>query len=307
MRRWARIVSGAGAGPIVDAHHHIWRLADLPWLSGPPVPRIFGEHDAIRRDYPVEEYRAEATAAGVVRSVYVQTNWAQARAVDEVAWAQSVADRHGFPHAIVGFADLAAPDVEATLDAMAAFPGLRGVRQQLHWHARDLYRFAGRPDLANDPAWRRGLAAVGRRGLLFELQVFAGQMAGAARLARDFPDVTLVLLHAGMLEDRSAAGWALWRQGMRALAACPSVVVKLSGLGTFVRRCAADLWRPVIEETVALFGPDRCMFGSNFPIEKLWTTYAEVVDVVAASLAGLDAPGRAAVWHDTARRVYRLA
>ena len=291
---------------IVDAHHHIWRMADLPWLSGPPVPRIFGEYDAIRRDYSIEEYVAEATRAGVVQSVYVQTNWPPVRAVEEVAWVQSVADRHGFPHAIVGFADLAAPDVEATIDALCAFPGLRGVRQQLHWHVDRRFRFAERPDLVNDPAWRRGLAAVGRRGLLFELQVFAGQMADSARLARDFPDLPLVLMHAGMLEDRSPAGWTHWREGMHALAACPNIVVKLSALGTFVRACAMDLWRPVIEETVAMFGPERCMFGSNFPVEKLWTSYADIVAVTAACLAHLGERDQAAIWRDTAARVYRL-
>lgn len=292
--------------PIIDAHHHIWRLADLPWLSGPTVPRIFGDYDAIRRDYAIEEYVAEATRAGVVRSVYVQTNWPPARTVDEVAWVQAVADRTGFPHAIVGFADLAAADVEETLDALCAFPRLRGIRQQLHWHREPRYRFAARPDLVADSAWRRGIAAVARRGLLFELQVFAGQMAESARFARDFPDLTLVLLHAGMLEDRSAAGWAEWRSGMQALAACPNVVVKLSGLGTFVHACALDLWRPVIEETVAMFGADRCMFGSNFPVEKLWTSYADVVAVTDASLARLSDGERAAVWHDTASRVYRV-
>jgi predicted TIM-barrel fold metal-dependent hydrolase len=291
---------------IVDAHHHIWRLADLPWLSGPTVPRIFGEYGAIRRDYPIEEYLGEARAAGVVKSVYVQTNWPVDRAVDEVAWVQAVADRHGYPHAIVGFADLADPEVESTLDRMTAFRGLRGIRQQLHWHDNPLYRFAARPDLMNDTAWRRGLGAVGRRGLVFELQIFADQMADGARLARDFPGLTFALMHAGMLEDRRPAGWARWREGMRALAACPNVVVKISGLGTFEHRCAVDLWRPVIEETLTLFGAERCMFGSNVPVEKLWATYAEVVAAVRESLAGLSADERRAVWHDTAARVYRL-
>jgi predicted TIM-barrel fold metal-dependent hydrolase len=295
-----------GVTPIVDAHHHVWRVADLPWLSGPPVPRIFGEYEAIRRDYPIEEYLADATAAGVVQSVYVQTNWPPDRAVDEVAWVQSVADRHGFPHGIVGFADLAASDVEETLDRLCRFPNLRGIRQQLHWHPRTLYRFADRPDLMNDPAWRRGLAAVGHRGLLFELQVFASQMPDSVRLAHDFPDLTLVLMHAGMLEDRSPDGWAHWRTGMRALAACPNVVVKLSGLGTFVRRATVEAWRPVIEETLAMFGAERCMFGSNFPVEKLWASYEEIVRVVDSCLGQASAHERAATWHGTARRVYRL-
>ena len=130
----------------------------------------------------------------------------------------------------------------------------------------------------NDTAWRKGLDEVRRRGLMFELQVFASQMPDAVKLVRDYPDVTFVLLHAGMLEDRSDAGWARWRAGMQQLAACPNVVVKLSGLGTFDRACSAERWRPVIEATIDLFGPDRCMFGSNFPIEKLWTDYASSRD-----------------------------
>jgi predicted TIM-barrel fold metal-dependent hydrolase len=292
--------------PLVDAHHHIWRLADLAWLQGPPQPRIFGEYAPIRRDYPIEEYMAEARVAGVARSVYVQTNWPAGREDEEVAWVQSVADRHGFPHAIVGYADLGDPGVGTVLDRMMKHSRLRGIRQQLHWHEKPLYRFAARPDLVDDEGWRRGLAEVARRGLLFELQVFAGQMEAGARLARDFPRATFVLMHAGMLEDRSPDGWTRWRSGMRALAAAPNVHVKLSGLGTFARACSTELWSPVIRETVELFGPERCMLGSNFPIEKLWTSYAEVVRVTVESLSGLSAGDQRAVLHDTAARVYRL-
>jgi predicted TIM-barrel fold metal-dependent hydrolase len=292
--------------PLVDAHHHIWRQADLAWLQGPPQPRIFGEYAAIRRDYPIEEYMAEAPAAGVVRSVYVQTNWPAGREEEEVAWVQAVADRHGFPHAIVGYADLAAPAVGAALDRMTKHSRLRGIRQQLHWHEKDLYRFAARPDLMDDPVWRSGLVEVARRGLLFELQVFAGQMEASARLVRDFPQATFVLMHAGMLEDPSPDGWTRWRAGMRSLAAAPNVCVKLSGLGTFPRACSVELWGPVIRETVELFGPARCMFGSNFPIEKLWTTYEEVVRVTTECLAGLSGGEQRAVLHDTATRLYRL-
>ncbi len=270
------------------------------------MPRIFGDYQALRRDYPIEEYLADATREGVVASVYVQVNVAPRKEIDEVAWVQSIADRTGFPHAIVGYADLVAPGLADTLDRAQAHANLRGIRQQLHWHETPLYRFAARPDLMNDPAWRAGLRALETRGLSFDLQVFAGQMADAARLAHDFPGVTFVLQHAGMLEDRSADGWARWRHGMRRLADCPNVVAKLSGLGTFEHACSVALWRPVIEETVALFGADRCLFGSNFPIESLWTRYADVVAVTRACLSGCTAAERRAIFHDTARRVYRL-
>ncbi len=291
---------------ILDSHHHIWRLANLPWLAGPPVPRIFGDYAALRRDYPVDEFMATVRPAGVVKSVYVQVNVAPGREVDEVAWVQSVADRHGFPHGIVGYADLAAADVAAVLDRERTHKNLRGIRQQLHWHETPLYRFAPRPDLMNDPAWRRGLREVEARGLLFELQVFASQMADAARLAREHPDLQLVLLHAGMLEDRSPAGWTAWRTGMRALAGCPNVAVKLSGLGTFEHRCSVELWRPVVSETVAMFGPERCLFGSNFPIESLWTTYDRLVAVMRQCLDDLPPAAQRAVFYDNAARFYRF-
>jgi len=115
-----------------------------------------------------------------------------------------------------------------------------------------------------------------------------------------------VLLHAGMLEDRSPDGWARWRRGMAALAACPNVVTKLSGLGTFEHRCASALWRPVVEETIALFGAARCLFGSNFPIESLWTSYDALIAVMQDCLSGCNAAERRAIWFDNAQRIYGL-
>ena len=294
------------AEPIIDAHHHIWQLAKTPWLQGPPVPRIFGAYEPLRRDYPIEEYIGEARACGVTKSVFVQVNVAPHEEVDEVAWVQSVADRAGLPQAITAFADLAADDVANVLDREIAAGNVRAVRQQIHWHEKPLYRFAARPDVMNDAAWRRGLAEVAKRGLAFELQVFASQMANAAALVRAFPGTTFVLMHAGMLEDRSPSGWAAWRAGMKQLAAHENVVTKLSGLGTFERACSVALWRPVIEETLALFGAGRCLFGSNFPIEKLWTSYAALIDVVQSCLDRCTAAERRAVLHDSAARVYGI-
>jgi predicted TIM-barrel fold metal-dependent hydrolase len=294
------------SGPIVDAHHHIWRVADVPWLNGPILPRIFGDYTPIKRDYLAEEFMRDLRVANVEQSVYVQCNWANEQAVDEVAWVQSVADAKGFPHGIVGFADLADPNVGATIDAQRAYKNLRGVRQQLHWHEKPLYTFAERPDLFDDPAWRAGLREVERRGLLFELQIFPSQMEGAARLAREYPSLTFVLMHAGMLEDRSPAGITAWRKGLQAMAACPNVVTKLSGLGTFVRRSSVDLWQPVVAEALAQFGPKRCIYGSNFPVEKLWTSYGELVAVMRACLAGLSENDQRDVLYANAKRIYKL-
>jgi predicted TIM-barrel fold metal-dependent hydrolase len=290
--------------PIIDAHHHIWRAARTPWLSGPMQPRIFGEYAAIRRDYTIHEYLEDARPSGVAKSVYIQINVAPGDEVEEVAWTQSVGETHGFPHGVVGYADLSSPDVGDTLDRQQAHSRLRGIRQQLHWHENPLYRFAARPDIMSDAAFRNGFRALAARGLLFELQVFSNQMRDAAQLVQAFPGVTFVLLHAGMPEDRSSDGRKRWQEGMQLLAANPNVCVKLSGLGTFTHTCSVELWKPIVEETLDFFGPARCLFGSNFPIEKLWTGYRELVAVMQGCLAGLSRHERRSVLHDNAQRIY---
>jgi len=290
----------------VDAHHHIWRQADLPWLSGPMQPRIFGPYEPIRRDYPIEEYLADVASSGVTRSVYVQTNWANDRFQDETAWVQQTADEHGWPHAIVSFADFSADDVRPQLDRLARYGLVRGTRMQLHWHENPLYRFAARPDLCVEPTIQRNVAQLADYGWSFDLQVFAAQMTGAAELAGACPNVTFILQHAGMLEDLSPQGRAAWREGMAKLARCPNVVCKLSGLGTFIHRNDAAHVAGILNETILLFGADRCMFGSNFPIEKLWTSYRELVNAYRVAAASLRSEQRDALFGGTAMRVYRL-
>ena len=131
-------------------------------------------------------------------------------------------------------------------------------------------------------------------------------MADAAALAADNPDIIFVLQHAGMLEDLSAEGRAAWRDGMKRLADQENIVSKLSGLGTFIHRNDAAHIADVVLQTVALFGAGRCLFGSNFPIEKLWTGYADLVAAHRAAVACLPDADQDAILRGTATRVYRL-
>jgi predicted TIM-barrel fold metal-dependent hydrolase len=287
----------------IDAHFHIWRQADLPWLTGPMQPRIFGPYEAIRRDYLIEEYLSDARPAGVEAAVYVQANWQKDRAVAEAAFVAEAAERTGFPIAIVAYADMLADDVRPALDVLALNPRVRGIRMQLHWHENPLYRFAAGPDLCQDPLLQRNIAHLAAYGWSFDLQVFAGQMEGAAELADACPAVTFVLQHAGMIEDLSSAGLDRWRKGMKLLARRPNVVCKLSGLGTFLRRNDPAHVAAVSRDALRLFGPERCLFGSNFPIEKLWTDYAALIADFRAAVPAQDHP---TVFNATARRVYRL-
>jgi len=291
---------------IIDAHHHIWRRRDLPWLDGPMQLRIFGAYEPIRRDYPIHEYLADIAGCEVTHSVYVQANWAKASFEEEVAYVQRAADETGYPHGIVGYADFLADDVRPQLDRLVKYRGMRGLRMQLHWHANPQYRFADRPDLARDPTFRRNVAHLSEYGWTFDLQALADQMQGAAELAASCPGVTFILQHAGMLEDLSAPGRARWQAGMRRLAACPNVVSKLSGLGTFIHRNDAEHIGTIVGDTLEIFGANRCLFGSNFPIEKMWTRYADLVAAYRRALAPLGEAAARAAFHDTAARIYRL-
>ena len=131
-------------------------------------------------------------------------------------------------------------------------------------------------------------------------------MGGAAELATACPDVTFVLQHAGMPEDTSKEGWAAWRTGMKALASRDNVVTKLSAFGTFIHRNDPEFIADTITETLKIFDADRVMFGSNFPIEKIWTTYADLFAAFQAATAKLPAKARDAIFNDTAARVYRI-
>ncbi|WP_420392272.1 amidohydrolase family protein [Acuticoccus sp.] len=292
---------------IVDAHHHIWRRADLPWLLGPTVPRIFGPYDEIKRDYLIDEYLADIDGTGVARSVYVQANWAPNWFADEVAWVSRVAERSGWPHAIVGYVDMGQEDARGDLDRLAAYPLMRGVRHQMHWHHNPLYRFAGGPDVVGSEAVRQNVARLADHGWVFELQVFSQQADAALALVEACPEVTFVLQHAGMPEDLTDEGREEWREAIGRLAARPNVVCKVSGFGTFVRRLAPEHVAWTTSEALALFGAERCLYGSNFPIEKIWTDYASLLNSVLGALEPFSEQERDDVLRRTAQRVYRLA
>ena len=291
---------------VIDAHHHFWRRRDLPWLDGPMQPRIFGPYEPIRRDYLIDEYLADLAGTGIAKSVYVQCNWPKDRFEDEVAYVQQVADETGFPHAIVGYADFLVGDVRSQLDRLTKYPGMRGLRMQLQWHKNPQYQFASAPDLARDPTLQKNVARLADYGWSFDLQVFAGQMPGAAELADSAPKVTFILQHAGMIEDLSPAGWDEWRKAMRLLASRPNVVSKLSALGTFIHKNDAAHIAAVVRETIDIFGPERCLFGSNFPVEKLWTQYADLIGAYRKAIDPLGEAVARAAFHDTAARVYRI-
>ena len=227
---------------IIDSHHHIWRQTDLKWLQGPMQPRIFGDYESIRRDYPIEEYLDDVASSGVTKSVYVQANWPNDQFEDEVRWVQETADRSGWPHGIVGYADMTLSDARPQLERLAAYPAMRGIRQQFHWHENPLYRFAASASMAEEPVVQDNIRKLSEFGWTFDLQLFAGQMKAAVGLARGLPGCHLHPAACG--HARRPVGRGLGRMANRHAcdgrnAECGQQAVGLWHLCAS-RRCRAD-------------------------------------------------------------------
>jgi len=294
------------AGPVIDAHHHIWLRKDVAWLKDPPIRRAIGDFFGLRRDITIGEWLQDVVCEGVIKSVHVTANWGSGRALDETRWLQGIADRHGFPHAIVCQADLVDPDIETQLKGQKQFPNVRGVRHQLHWDSAPLRQNVSRPDLCNTKDFRRGFSLLEKYDLHFELQIFAAQATYALDLIKAFPATQFILVHAGMLTDRTPAVIEQWRAALAALAEFPNVHVKISGLNMFNPDWTQKHMRQSIRDTIQIFGIERTIYGSNFPLEKLHSSYAALIAAYRTVLSEYSEDEQRRVLHDNAVRFYRL-
>ncbi len=294
---------------IVDAHHHLWiperAEPDIGygWLRDIGAPKPFGDPTPIQRDYEWAHYSNESRAHELVGSVHVQCDGA-VDAVAETSWVQSVFDRTGLEHAIVGLADLASPELERVLDAQARHACFRGVRQILSRLDDDAARSFAPRHFLRDASWQAGYATLATRDLSFDLQLYPEQMAEAADVLADHPDVTVIVDHAGSPHDPTPEGVRRWRAGTERLAALDRVAVKLSGFGMFDAGWSAASVASAVSHLVETFGPARVMWGSNFPVESLAGTFDRAVN---ACRDALDDGVREAVFVDNARRLYRMA
>jgi predicted TIM-barrel fold metal-dependent hydrolase len=300
---------------MIDPHHHLYdleRSASYTWLQAEPVPEIFdvflGDIAPIKQTYDVGRFLADAASSNVVKSVAVEVGWDPADLTGETAYLQSLADEHGFPHGIVAGAELDEEGVGELLEEQCRYANVRAVRQMVLAHDDPTWDFTGRPGLLGDAAWRRGFALLERHGLAFDLQLWPHQLIEGAALAAAFPDTQIVLNHAGMPRERDAGWLERLRAGMSALAACANVTVKISGLGMLDHRWTVESIRPIVAATIEAFGPDRCMFASNFPVDRLYSDYATVVSAFEriASELGLSAAEQDALFYGNAARVYRI-
>lgn len=275
----------------IDAHHHLWDLSlrDQPWMDGPWA-------DPIRRTYTTEDLAPHLNAHAVDRTIVVQSS----SSYEETAELLQIASDNTPVRAVVGWADLTDPDLAGALAALPA-AGLAGIRHQVQDEPD--------PDWLDRPDVRRGLGILAEAGLVYDLLVTPRELPAALRCAAALPQLAFVLDHAGK-PPIAAGGWDDWAAGITRLARLPNVACKLSGL---VTEADWQTWEPgqilpYARHTLDAFGPDRTMFGSDWPVCTLAASYDDVVALAdaAAADAGLSTQERSAFFGGTAARVYGL-
>lgn len=297
---------------IVDAHHHLWQLnGDIryPWLQDAYDPAHFmlGDYGELRRDFDADAFLDATGGMPVVASVHIEAECTRSDALAETRWLHDVAAAHRLPSAIVPWVDLLADDAGERIAQHAAYPLVRGVR----FKPRTPDTCSNRIDptaTLGDPRWPRALEQLAANGLSWDLRLPFWHLGEAASRLADAPAVDVILEHTGLPWDRSEAGLARWRRGMEALAANMRVSVKLSEFG--LRNAA---WneaenRRIIRDAIAIFGVERCMFASNFPVAGLRIAYPDLVRTVAGAMEEMmiSSTARRAIWHDNAIRIYRI-
>jgi predicted TIM-barrel fold metal-dependent hydrolase len=295
---------------VVDSHVHFWDLSahHYPWLANPGKSFVCDARD-LKHDYLPTHLIEDAEDIEVLKVVHVEANYDPSNPVGETRWLQSLANARcggDFPNAIVAAVDLSQSNAQAVLEAHMAYANTRGIRQILNRHTDPLYNYVSQ-DYLHDDRWRRNFGLLARYGLSFDLQLYPSQMADAAALSRAYPDTLFILNHAGMFVDRNSLdGYRAWRDGLRVLASCENIVVKISGLAMFDHHWTVESLRPYVLETIDAFGVGRAMFASNFPVDRLFSRYTALWHAYAAIVAGASDEEKDALFRTSAQRCYRI-
>ncbi len=290
--------------PFVDTHVHFHDMSHptlrYEWLEpDAPIDPVEGQSGAIRAQrYWADDFLAETRFQGVAKVVHVQAAIGSADPVEETRWLQAFTDRLGVPHGIVAYVDLAAPDAAQQIERHRAFAAFRGVRDLRY------------DDYLSNPDWHRGYAALA--GLVCCDDPAVEEMGLAHDLAAAHPEVTLCIDHAGYpgyvgTPRRPAPPpQDAWRAGIRLLADVPNVVMKISGLGMSDHAWTVASIRPWVLHCIEAFGVDRCFFGTNWPLDRLYSSYGDVLEAYAEIIADFTPAEQHQLFCANAERIFGL-
>ena len=294
--------------PIVDAHHHLWDLDSTltyPWLTSGEHTWL-GNYSRMRRSYLPAEFRRDSALHNVIATVHIEAECDRSQQLAETAWLTRIAAETGMPDAIIAHAWVDTPDAEDIIAAQAAYPLVRGIRTKPVIASGPGTSVRGEKRSLQDPLWRQGLALLGKYGLSWDLRVPWYHLTEAAEVCREHPDLRIVLNHTGYPLDRSQPQLAVWRRGMEALASCANVWCKISGLTVAQQPWTLQVNGAMIRETIGVFGVDRCMFASNYPVDGVKASWDWIFCNFKYITAGLPDEDRRKLFAENAMAFYRI-
>ena len=295
---------------LLDAHHHLWDLQalDYVWLKQLGVPKPFGDPTPIQRDYLTQHFQndvSEAVDVELVGSVHIQVDGALPDPVTETSWLSRLSPS-GIPSAIIGFVDLTREDAEAVLNNHLSFPEFRGVRQIIGMIEQRPDISFTKEHLLRNPRWQENFALLEKHQLSFDIQLYPEQMKESAEFLGGFPEVPVVIDHAGSPYEQTDSGLKLWREGLSSLAKLPNICIKLSGFGMYDRNWSSKSSLVLFETILELFGPKRIMWGSNFPVDRLMKPYDFCVEQLLQWISPLPLEDQRLIASETAKKFYRI-
>lgn len=291
---------------VIDAHFHLWDLERFvyPWLRSPGAENL-------QWSYVLDDWSADTSGVDVVAAVHVQAEMDHSHdPVAETAWLDSLTSGGPdlrTPLVCVGYADLRVPDLDEILDRHSEFELFRGVRQEVWFDPDSVRADVPRTNLLDDPRWAAGLRQLDKRGLTFDLLAWPSQLEQAARIFRDLPELAVVVEHAGLPVDAAPDRRAQWRSALRLFAdQVPRSSLKLSALSFVSPHWDRPAIAEVFTDALAIFGPRRCLLGSNFPVDRPSVTYEQLWSDYEAFAAALSSAERDQLFRDNAAAVYGI-
>ena len=261
---------------MIDAHHHLWNLnaVDYPWLMEKGKKRFFGDPTPIQRDYLIDEHIKLTAALGFKASVHIQVGAADG--LEEATWVNKIVNENqSWPMVQVAFCDLSSDQREIQLDELQKLSSVVGVRQIIgRSPAEDANSKTN--ELLTSDNFMQGLQSISDRGLSFDLQIIPDLSETCAAVFSHFPDLKVILCHAGSPYNRSIKGISAWAEDLKHLSKLENVSCKLSGLGMFEHNWTETSVKPIAKTVINQFGPKRVMFGSNFPVDSLSSSFDDL-------------------------------
>ena len=293
---------------IIDAHHHTWDRTVFPysWMDDPhPV----GDISDLKKNYLIEDLLEDAKDLDLIKSVHIQCGGGKDSPVEESKWLQSLADGEnskGFPHGIVAYSDFLDPNAEKEIEMHCEYKNTRGIRYLLNFDPENKINCFAHKEVLTDSIFKSNYALLEKYNLSFDMHLWWTQYVHANNLIKSYPNTLNIINHAGTPRKRDSEYLSNWRNGLKLLAENSNTVIKISGLGMFDQQWTTESIRPLVMDCIEIFGVDRSFFSTNFPVDKLFSSYKKVWDAYFEITNDFSLDEKEKLFFKNAEKYYRI-